>query len=109
KIGNDCLIASHTTLVDTAHEFKVGQLINEQPTTSSPIIIEEDVWIGTRCVILQGDTIGKGAIIAAGSLINKSIHEYEVWGGVPARFISNRIYQRYAVYYLYINLHLKLF
>jgi acetyltransferase-like isoleucine patch superfamily enzyme len=90
-IGNDCMIASKTTFNDTGHEFSIKSTMNTQPVTAKEIILEEDVWIGTSCVILQGVTIGKGAVIAAGSMVNKSIPCYEVWGGVPARFIKKRV------------------
>lgn len=90
SIGNNCLVASKCTINDTGHEFNRNGIINSQPITSKEIIIEDDVWIGTSCVILQGVTIGKGAVIAAGSIVNKSIPPYEVWGGVPARFIKKR-------------------
>lgn len=89
-IGNDCLIASNTTIVDTGHEIQKGTNINLQPVTSTEIIIGDDVWIGTQCIIIAGVTIGKGSIIGAGSLVNKSIPEYQIWGGSPARFIKNR-------------------
>jgi acetyltransferase-like isoleucine patch superfamily enzyme len=89
-IGNNCLIASKTTFNDTGHEFSRAFTINKQPITTKAIIVEDDVWIGTSCVILQGVTIGKGSVIAAGSVVNKSIPEYEVWAGVPARFIKKR-------------------
>ncbi|WP_369765681.1 DapH/DapD/GlmU-related protein [Flavobacterium sp. WC2429] len=89
-IGNNCLIASKTTFNDTGHEFSRKENINRQPVTVKEIILKDDVWVGTSCVILQGVTIGKGAVIAAGSVVNKSIPEYEVWGGVPARFIKKR-------------------
>jgi len=91
SIGNNCMIASSTTVNNTGHEFSKNQLINKQPITIKEIILEEDVWVGTSCIILQGVTIGQGAVIAAGSVVNKSIPPYEVWGGVPARFIKKRI------------------
>ena len=90
-IGNNCLIASKTTFNNTGHEYKIGININLQAITSKEIIVEDDVWIGTSCVILQGVTIGTGSIIAAGSVVNKSIPANEVWAGVPARFIKKRI------------------
>lgn len=44
------------------------------------IIIEDDVWIGTRCLILSGVHIGKGAIIAAGSVVYKDVPPFAIWG-----------------------------
>ena len=90
-IGNDCLIASSTTFVDTGHSFKKSETIKSQPCTTDEIFIGEDVWIGTSCVILKGVTIGRGSIIGAGSVVNKSIPEYEIWAGTPARFLSQRV------------------
>lgn len=90
SIGNDCLIASNTIFNDAGHEYFKHTKINKQPVTTKKITIEEDVWIGASSVILQGVTIGKGAIIGAGSVVNKSIPEYEVWAGVPARLIKKR-------------------
>lgn len=92
EIGNDCLIASKTTFNTTGHEYSKSIKIKDQPITTKEIIIEEDVWVGTSCVILQGVTIGKGSVVAAGSVVNKSIPAYEVWAGVPARFIKHRSY-----------------
>lgn len=90
-IGNDCLIASNTTIVDTSHSYdQIDVKINQQQNLSSRIIVEDDVWIGTHCKILKGVTIGKGSIIGAGSLVNKSIPSYQIWAGTPARFIKNR-------------------
>jgi acetyltransferase-like isoleucine patch superfamily enzyme len=91
KIGDDCLIASNTTFVDTGHEISINFKINQQPCTFEEIIVADDVWIGTHCVILKGVTIGKGSIIGAGSIVNKSIPEYQLWAGTPARFIRNRV------------------
>lgn len=89
-IEDNCLIASNTTFVDAGHEIEPSKLINKQPVTFSPIKLEEDVWIGTKCAILQGVTIGKGSVVGAGSVVNKSIPAGEIWAGVPARFIRKR-------------------
>jgi acetyltransferase-like isoleucine patch superfamily enzyme len=89
-IGDNCLIASGTTFIDTGHEYSISLTINMQPCTIAEIHIEEDVWIGMSCSILIGVTIGRGAVVGAGSVVNKSIPPYEVWAGVPARFIKKR-------------------
>lgn len=89
-IGDNVLIASNCTFVDTGHEIDSSMPINKQPLTISPIIIEEDVWIGTRSVILKGVTIGKGSVIGAGSIVNKSIPSFQIWAGTPVRYIKDR-------------------
>jgi len=53
-------------------------------------IIEDEVWIGAGAIILRGVRIEKGAIVAAGSVVTKNIPSYEIWGGVPAKFIRKR-------------------
>lgn len=53
----------------------------------APVTIEDDVFIGAKCIILKGVTIGKGSIIAAGSVVTKSIPPFEIWGGNPAKII----------------------
>ncbi|MFC0514102.1 DapH/DapD/GlmU-related protein [Mucilaginibacter angelicae] len=89
-IGDDCLIAANTTFVDAGREMDRSLPINQQPVIHKPIILKNDVWIGTHSIILQGVTIGEGSIIGAGSLVNKSIPDYQIWAGTPARFIKNR-------------------
>lgn len=90
-LGNDCLIASNTTFVDTGHENALGIPIRNQPCNFERIVLGNDVWVGTHCAILKGVTIGNGSIVGAGSVVNKSIPENQIWAGVPARFIRNRV------------------
>lgn len=67
-------------------------------------MIENDVWIGANVTILVGVTIGRGAIIAAGAVVNKSIPPYAIAGGVPAKVIKfkwsvDQILQHEAILY----------
>ena len=55
-----------------------------------PITIENDVWIGRRVIVMNGVTISNGAVVAAGAVVTKDIPPYEVWAGVPAKFIKKR-------------------
>jgi acetyltransferase-like isoleucine patch superfamily enzyme len=85
QIGENVRIAPYTIILDsdfhdTKDHFSDG--------ASSPVIIERDVWIATRATILKGVTIGHGSVIAAGSVVTKSIPPKSVAGGVPARVIK---------------------
>ncbi len=90
-IGNNVLIAAHCLLIPANHVFSRTDIpINQQDTISKGIIIEDDVWIAASCQVLDGVTIGKGSIIAAGSVVNKSVEPYSIVGGVPAKLIKYR-------------------
>ncbi|WP_443738789.1 DapH/DapD/GlmU-related protein [Treponema sp.] len=54
------------------------------------VIIEDNVWIATRCTILPSITIRKGAVVAAGTVVTKDVEAYSVVGGIPARVIGRR-------------------
>jgi maltose O-acetyltransferase len=90
-IGNDCLIGPDVLIINNNHAMKSGQLIREQECITAAIIIGNDVWIGAKAVILPGVTIGDGAVIAAGSIVNKNVDKNTVVGGIPARLIKTRI------------------
>ncbi|TDQ09985.1 acyltransferase [Pedobacter metabolipauper] len=91
KMGNDCMIAPLCLFSDAHHTFDdLHKPINQQPCIYTNIEIKDNVWIGSGSVILGGVTIGTGAIVAAGAVVNKSIPDYEIWGGVPAKKIKSR-------------------
>jgi acetyltransferase-like isoleucine patch superfamily enzyme len=54
----------------------------------APVVIEENAWVGARALVLKGVTIGKGAVIAAGSVVTKDVPAGAIAGGVPARVIG---------------------
>ena len=92
KIGADVMIATAVTIRDTDHHFgDLSKPMLHQGTWTSPVIIEDDVWIGHGATILKGVTVGRGAIIAAGAVVTKDVPAYEIVGGVPARTIGSRL------------------
>jgi virginiamycin A acetyltransferase len=60
---------------------------NKDAINNGSITVEDEVWIGTDAIIMSGVTIGKGAIIAAGSVVTKDVPPYAIVGGVPAKLI----------------------
>lgn len=91
NIGNQCSIAPNVVIVGSNHLFSDSNLtIKSQGIESQGILIEDDVWIAANVTVLDGVTIGKGSIIAAGAVVNKSVKPYSIVGGVPAKLISNR-------------------
>ena len=91
KIGNNVLIAGHCLIIPANHNFsEITIPINQQGLTKKGIIINDDVWIGAGCKILDGVTIGEGAIVAAGSVVNKNVEPYTIVAGVPAKKIKSR-------------------
>lgn len=66
----------------------------QDAATKGAVIIEDEVWLGANSIILSGVTIGKGAIVAAGSVVTKDVPPYTIVGGNPAKFIKNRVPER---------------
>lgn len=85
EIGEDVAISENCTLWDSdVHTMQKNY-------TKKPIRIGNHVWIGTNCVILKGVTIGDGAVIAAGSVVNKDIPPRVLAAGVPAKVIKENV------------------
>lgn len=100
KIGHYCSIAQevmfvlnadHYTKNISTYPFKVKCLGEPlEGVSKGNIIVEDDVWIGYRSVIMSGVHIGQGAIIAAGAVVTKDVPPYAIVGGVPAKVIKYR-------------------
>ncbi|MFG6656286.1 acyltransferase [Scandinavium sp. M-37] len=92
EIGKRCLIAANCQIIDSnGHEISFDNVKNRINTSSKgdAIIIGDDVWIGTGCIILPGVSIGNGTIIAAGSVVTKNIPDMVIAGGNPAKVIRS--------------------
>jgi len=91
KIGSNIMFGPFVYILDVDHEFKNKELpIYKQGYNSDKVIIEDDVWIGTNCIITKGVTIHKGSIIAANSVVTKDVDAYSIYAGSPAKFIKSR-------------------
>lgn len=89
SIGDDVLIASNVFIVDFNHGINpMSDSYLDNQLDVSRVKIENGVWIGNSVIILPGVTIGKKAIIGAGSVVTKSIPEYSIAVGNPAKVIK---------------------
>ena len=89
-IGNDCLVAPFVYIVDSDHSIEKNALINEQSNINMPIDIKSDVWLAAGAKILKGVTIEHGGVVAAGAVLSSNIAPYQIFGGIPAKKISER-------------------
>jgi len=95
KIGHNVLMASKVFISDHNHgnysdpiHSDANTPVNDRPLYGSEIVIEENVWLGEFVVVLPGVTIGKGCIIGAMAVVNKSIPPFSIAVGAPAKVIK---------------------
>ena len=93
QVGRDVLIAANCTLAATNHAFddpdRSIRLQGFQPSRGG-IVIEDDVWIGANCVVLDGARLGRGCVVAAGSVVRGVLAPGMVYAGQPLRAIRPR-------------------
>ena len=92
-IGNDVMMGPEVCILVRNHNFERNDIpMNMQGATAErPVTIGNDVWLGTRAIILPGVKIGNGAVIGAGAVVTKDVPDYTVVGGNPAVIIKSRI------------------
>lgn len=99
-IGNYCSIADdvkfllsseHNIQSMSSYPFK-AMILHDGPEAigKGDIILDDDVWVGYRAMILSGVHIGQGAVVAAGAVVTKDVPPYAIVGGVPAKVIKYR-------------------
>lgn len=88
-IGDNVMIAMNVTFASSSHEVGKNSSRRAGHGYSKPINIEDGVWIGAGVIILPGVTVGKGSIIAAGSVATKDIEKNCLYAGVPARKVKD--------------------
>ena len=85
-IGKNVRISPYVIIMESDEHTIEDHFASDVP---QPIFIDDDVWLATRCTILKGVHIGKGAVVAAGAVVTRNVPEYTVVGGVPARIIKH--------------------
>ncbi len=95
RIGDNCIIGQYFSCHPENHLFdSVEELIKEQGVKRAGISIGHNCWIGSKVSILDGVSVGDGCVIAAGAVVTKNMPAYSVIGGVPARVIKSRKFER---------------
>lgn len=103
-IGNFCSIAPNVCILEYFHRFDrattyyilrniFGKALECDIFSKGPVIIEDDVWIGSNTTILSGVKIGRGSVVGAGSVVTKDVPRYSVVVGNPARWLRPRFKQ----------------
>jgi acetyltransferase-like isoleucine patch superfamily enzyme len=90
-IGQRVMIAPYVMIITTAHEAESSEIpMQLQGLSSERVVIENDVWIGGKSVILPGVRIGQGSIVSAASVVTKNVPPLAIVAGNPARVIRSR-------------------
>jgi len=87
-IGNNVVISQDTELCTSSHNYS----LNSMPLIYSPIIVEDNVWITTKCFIHPGVKINTGAVIGACSVVTSNVEEWSINAGNPCKFIKRRVF-----------------
>ena len=93
RIGNDVRIAANCTFAPTNHAFARKDVpIFQQGFLPSKggIVVEDDVWIGANCVLLDGAVLRRGCVVGAGSVLRGEIEAYSIVAGNPVTVIGRR-------------------
>jgi acetyltransferase-like isoleucine patch superfamily enzyme len=89
NIGNNVIMAQNIVVSGLNHGYELIDVPpSEQKTVTNLITIMDDVWVGANCVITAGVTIGKHAVIGAGSVVTKNVPAYSVSVGNPAKVVK---------------------
>ena len=96
-IGNNFHSGSECQIITQIHNYEGNAIPYDQTYICKDVIIEDNVWLGNRVMILGAITIGEGAIIQAGSVVVKDIPPYAIAGGHPAKVFKSRDVTHYEM------------
>ena len=88
SIGDEVVIGHHVVIITDTHDMEDPNRRGGSPR-SFPVRVEDGVWIGARVSVLPGVTIGRGAVVAAGAVVDRDVPPNTLVGGVPARTIRS--------------------
>lgn len=89
NIGHHVNLAQGITVTALNHNFEDSEKrIDEQGVCTTPVVIEDDVWIGANAVILPGVRIGTHSVVAAGAVVTKDVPSHSIVAGIPAKIIK---------------------
>ncbi len=93
KIGNNVMMAPEVVILTSNHAHTKTDIpmMFQGSEGFKDVIIEDDVWIGQRAIVLPGVNLKKGTIVGAGAVVTKTFPPYSIIGGNPARLIKSRI------------------
>lgn len=92
KIGDNIMMGPEVIILTVSHKYDRLDIpmLEQGHKEPEPVTIGDDVWIGTRAIILPGISIGKGAIVGAAAVVTKDVPEYAIVCGNPAKIIKSR-------------------
>lgn len=89
-IGNNVIFGPGVHLFSENHKYAdVTKFINEQGVSRKGVTIEDGVWLASGARVLDGVTVGKNSVVAAGALVTKDVPPYSIVGGIPGKIIRN--------------------
>lgn len=92
SIGADCLIAEMVSVRDSDHAISDSELpYREQGHVAAPVVIGQNVWLGSKVVVAKGVRIGDNAVVGAGAVVTRDVPANSLAGGVPARVIRDLV------------------
>ena len=89
-IGRQCLVSGYVYLQTSMHRFAAGTPIREQGYDHAPVVLGDDVWLGTHVTILPGCNLADGTVVGSNAVLRTSTQKEEIWAGVPARCVGQR-------------------
>lgn len=95
KIGNNVMFGPEVMVIGGGHNMEtvglpMAAVRDKRPGDDLGVVIEDDIWIGARAIILRGVTVGRGSVIGAGAVVTSDVPRYAIVAGCPARVLRFR-------------------